>query len=117
MGRLLIIEWSKHFAQVNLLAIKTFRRFEWQKPFHQLYTLSGVILDRVFGSAYCLLERKDKTIYCKIFSFLMHWAEQHGFPLTIVNEKGRLKTDLGLTSLDASVKGLVITGPKTLTWD
>ena len=70
-------------------------RFEWQKVFHQLYTLSGEILNKVFGSAYCLLEKKDKNIYSKIFSFLLHWAEQHGHSLTIKNEKGRLKTDLG----------------------
>ena len=72
-----------------------FFRFEWQKVFHQLYTLSGEILDKVFGSVYCLLEKKDKNIYCKIFSFIMHWADQHGYTLTIRNEKGRLRTDLG----------------------
>ena len=65
--------------------------------FHQLYTLSGEILGKVFGSAYCLLEKKDKNIYCKIFSFILHWAEQHGHSLTIKNEGGRLKTDLGKT--------------------
>ena len=70
-------------------------RFEWQKVFHQLYTLSGEIMDRVFGSVYCLLEKKDKAIYCKIFSFSLHWAEEHGYPLTIKVEGGRIKTDLG----------------------
>jgi len=76
----------------------TFRvvpRFEWQKVFHQLYTLSGEIMDRVFGSVYCLLEKKDKAIYCKIFSFILHWAEEYGYPLTIKVEGGRIKTDLG----------------------
>ena len=52
-------------------------------------------MDKVFGSVYCLLEKKDKNIYCKIFSFILHWAVQHGHTLTIKNEKGRIKTDLG----------------------
>ena len=52
-------------------------------------------MNHVFGSVYCLLERKDKNIYCKIFSFLKHWAMQHGYVLVIVDEKGALKTDLG----------------------
>ena len=78
-----------------MTSLKFSHRFEWQKVFHQLYTLSGEILDKVFGSAYCLLEKKDKNIYCKIFSFILHWAEQHGHSLTIKNEGGRLKTDLG----------------------
>ena len=73
-------------------------RFDWQKVFHQLYTLSGEVLNQVFGSVYCLLERKDKNIYCKLFSFIKHWAMQHGHTLTIVAEKGRLKTDLGKLS-------------------
>ena len=28
-------------------------------------------------------------------SFILHWAQQHGHTLTIVAEKGRLKTDIG----------------------
>ena len=70
-------------------------RFEWQNLFHQLYTLSGEVLNHVFGSAYCLLQKKDKNIYCIIFSFIKHWAHEHGFIMTIVDENGSLKTDLG----------------------
>jgi len=83
----------------------TFRvvpRFDWQKVFLQLYTLSGEVLNQVFGSVYCLLERKDKNIYSKIFSFILHWAQQHGHTLTIVAEKGRLKTDLEKTVYQAA---------------
>ena len=70
-------------------------RFDWQKTFHQLYTLSGEVQTHVFGSVYCLLEEKDKTIYSKIFSFIKHWALEKGYDLTIVKEGGTLKTDLG----------------------
>ena len=71
-------------------------RTDWQKKFYQLYTLSADVVDCVFGSLYCLLQKKDRAIYCKIFSFIKHWAMEHGYPLIIQEQRGRLKTDLGI---------------------
>ena len=62
-------------------------RFEWQKV--------GKFWTRCLDLFTVYWREKNKNIYCKIFSFILHWAGEHGHTLTIKNEKGRIKTDLG----------------------
>ena len=42
----------------------------------------------------CLVQ-STVFIYSKIFSFLKHWAADHHYPVSIIDQKSCLRTDLG----------------------